>query len=532
MIDGIDKLLKQAPMVERLIYSAFEIQIEKEMPNSYVKILSRIKSPESIAAKIQKKREQAPNCKYDVASLTDIIGFRLVCHFQTDIEKTVRMLASMIKEKNVFKALHEPARLYTTAAPIQSVLRTVVDSIFRSQGLDFESQDKDSRYTSLHITCTLMQVEFPPIEIQVRNVFEDAWSSIEHASKYKGRAVSNTVTRHLTVLATLIQSCVEYTEAIRADMEDGGVDQSGTVKPLITYQDDLAQFPHSVKQLFGWIMEMREGDKHREILERIAEVRREDDGTVLGNQELLYFLEMEEALSQLKLNNLAAAQSLYEAIGPKYPRRAMVPYRLSDVFKLKNEFSEALEYLRKSESLLAADQVGSSRTEQSWIKTWLPLKKAYFLWRTGDVNSAYSELSEAYEAFPKSVDQEIARKYFSSVIYYALESEKAVAKINPARFELYVQQMRTFGMDSIETALPEEVDTYAWVCHHLGIEKEAERAILEVLSCVHSKGAPSNVAMFDHKGKQWAISTQDLSSLHEHLREILTPPRGNSPVSG
>ena len=79
-------------------------RIGSELPDTYVRIISRIKTAESIIAKIDKKRQEKRRGGgggiYGLKDITDIVGLRLVCHFQSDIEKAVRVLVTMIKTRN------------------------------------------------------------------------------------------------------------------------------------------------------------------------------------------------------------------------------------------------------------------------------------------------------------------------------------------------------------------------------------------------------------------------------------------------
>ena len=512
----IDALLREADFVHRSVDNHLHFCITRDLPRSYIKLMSRIKSRDSIVEKLARKSADRAS-PLTARDLHDLVGFRLVCHFQADVSDSVRVIMRMIKEKQGLSCLAEPPILYTTNAPHQNVLSSALDSIFQEHGVKLIHETKTSRYTSLHLIGGVTNFEkFPPIEIQLRNVFEEAWSSIEHASNYK-RPASKTVTRHLGVLQSMVQCCVEYAEAIRQDMDDGGIDQSASIKPL-TYQEDIAQFPKPIQDLLNRVMDMREAEKHQEILERITEFLQVD--TTI-QEDPLYFVRMEEALSYLKLNDLSAAQSLYENIALKYPRRAMVAFRLSDVFKLKNEYATALEYSRKAIELLSLYRQGSSRLERDWISKYVPLKNAYYLWRLGDVVAAHRDLSQAYEILGENGDEGLRRKYFSSLIYYALEVALSEKTLDARHFSGYLAQMRSFGMDSIKTAVPEEVDTYAWVCHHLGLSDEAKRAILEVLSCLQASD-PALGPMFVHKGKHWGITYSDVATIHEHIRIILS----------
>ena len=109
-------------------------------------IKSRLKSPESIVEKLQRK-----NIPMDVASieknLFDIAGVRVICAFQEDIY----MLAdSLAKQDDV----------------------------------------KDNGYRSLHLIVEipiflLNEKRFMKVEVQLRTIAMDFWASLEHKIRYK-----------------------------------------------------------------------------------------------------------------------------------------------------------------------------------------------------------------------------------------------------------------------------------------------------------------------------------------------------------
>ena len=312
---------------------------------------------------------------------------------------------------------------------------------------------------------------------------------------------------------------MEYAEAIREDMDDSGTDETAGVKALLKYDKELEKFPKATQQLLRWITKERKKDNHQEIIARLLDVRKRPEKYNLSDPEVRYFVDMEEALSQLKMNYLIQAQQLYEDLLVRYPKRAMIAFRLSDVYKLRNEYPKALEYARTAETLLK--EKGSSKSEVEWITESLPLKKAYYLWRANDSKGAHAELSKAYRGLPKNASEDLRRKYFSSLIYYALEVAVSEKKIDQKELRGYIDEMKAFKMDSIVTALPEEVDTYGWACFHAGLAGEAQRAIREVLHCVSPKSLTSNTPVFLHKGNERPISLSDLGTFYEHVGLIL-----------
>ncbi len=121
-------------------------------------IKSRVKSFESIGAKLEKKQVDITpeNARKHVH---DISGIRVSCSFVSDIFKIKEMLES----QNDLKILREK---------------------------DYVTHPKPNGYRSLHLLCEVPifltnRVERIVVEIQIRTVAMDFWASLEHKIYYK-----------------------------------------------------------------------------------------------------------------------------------------------------------------------------------------------------------------------------------------------------------------------------------------------------------------------------------------------------------
>ncbi len=117
-------------------------------------IQSRIKSPESIIDKLQRKQ-------YPLEKLNDIAGLRVICHYINDIQYISQLLI-----------MH--------------------DDIILVKKMNYIDYPKDTGYRSLHLV-----LEVPvylksgkmklPVEIQMRTIAMDFWASLEHEILYKNK---------------------------------------------------------------------------------------------------------------------------------------------------------------------------------------------------------------------------------------------------------------------------------------------------------------------------------------------------------
>lgn len=122
-------------------------------------IQTRIKSPESIIDKLQRK--QYPLERQSLEKLNDIAGLRVICHYINDIQYISQLLI-----------MH--------------------DDIILVKKMNYIDYPKDTGYRSLHL-----MLEVPvylksgkmklPVEIQMRTIAMDFWASLEHEILYKNK---------------------------------------------------------------------------------------------------------------------------------------------------------------------------------------------------------------------------------------------------------------------------------------------------------------------------------------------------------
>lgn len=141
-------------------------------------VKSRIKSPDSIAKKLEKKHIPVT---FDgmIENLHDIAGVRVICPYIADIY-TVRDI--LLKQPDL----------------------TLLEEH------DYIENPKESGYRSLHIVVSIPiyltdSVQNVKVEIQLRTIAMDFWASLEHELHYKNEAkVPDSVRRELFRVAETI----------------------------------------------------------------------------------------------------------------------------------------------------------------------------------------------------------------------------------------------------------------------------------------------------------------------------------------
>ena len=151
---------RQAIKVMKMKLESIDDELKCENGYSPIhNIQSRIKSPESIIDKLQRK--QYPLERQSLEKLNDIAGLRVICHYINDIQYISQLLI-----------MH--------------------DDIILVKKMNYIDYPKDKGYRSLHLV-----LEVPvylksgkmklPVEIQMRTIAMDFWASLEHEILYKNK---------------------------------------------------------------------------------------------------------------------------------------------------------------------------------------------------------------------------------------------------------------------------------------------------------------------------------------------------------
>lgn len=151
---------RQAIKVMKMKLESIDDELKCENGYSPIhNIQSRIKSPESIIDKLQRK--QYPLERQSLEKLNDIAGLRVICHYINDIQYISQLLI-----------MH--------------------DDIVLVKKMNYIDYPKDTGYRSLHLV-----LEVPvylksgkmklPVEIQMRTIAMDFWASLEHEILYKNK---------------------------------------------------------------------------------------------------------------------------------------------------------------------------------------------------------------------------------------------------------------------------------------------------------------------------------------------------------
>ena len=157
-----DAMLLKYKFAKTKLEADLEILLkEYEYKNEYnpvEHIKSRLKSERSILKKLEEKGYEK-NVENIKKHIHDIVGFRIVCSFLSDVYDIV----GIIKNSKTFKIINES---------------------------DYIANPKDTGYTSYHLNVLVPvhleeKLEYIEAEIQIRTVAMDFWASLDHKLQYK-----------------------------------------------------------------------------------------------------------------------------------------------------------------------------------------------------------------------------------------------------------------------------------------------------------------------------------------------------------
>ena len=183
--------------------------VHKYNPIEHIK--TRIKSPESIVKKLKRYGYES-TIENMVKYVNDIAGVRLICSFTSDIYR----LAEMIGNQSDLKVLSIK---------------------------DYIKNPKPSGYKSYHMIVSVPiylsnSVADTKVEIQIRTIAMDFWSSLEHKIYYKfeGNApdyISRDLKECARMTAELDDKMLLLNEAIQKCIEEEASREAGLIEDVV-----------------------------------------------------------------------------------------------------------------------------------------------------------------------------------------------------------------------------------------------------------------------------------------------------------
>lgn len=168
-----DSAIKNVKTQLSIFDNEFRVKFQRNPIHS---MESRLKSPQSIVGKLQKKGFPI-TIQSAKKNLNDIAGMRVICYYINDIYTIVDLIL-----------MHDDYQVINIK--------------------DYIRNPKPSGYRSFHMSIKVPVYlangkEYVPVEIQIRTIAMDFWASVEHQLKYK---TSSSIT---TDISNQLKECAE-----------------------------------------------------------------------------------------------------------------------------------------------------------------------------------------------------------------------------------------------------------------------------------------------------------------------------------
>ena len=212
----------------------------------------RIKNPEHLLAKIIRKKLAKPELDFQTTTyedlITDLIGIRTLHLFKHEWREIHDFI-------NGTWELYEPPVAYVREGDPPELLTS-----FRDAGC--EVKDHPFGYRSLHyVVKSQPDKKVRLAEIQVRTIFEEGWSEIDHRVRYPLHSSNPFLAHFLTIFNRLAGSADEmgtFVQALSVHFREQAVEVAGI----------QARMEESEQEVHGAVSRLKISEKERSALQK------------------------------------------------------------------------------------------------------------------------------------------------------------------------------------------------------------------------------------------------------------------------
>lgn len=439
---------------------------------------ARIKSADSSFLKFKRKQRDDPQ------TITDWIGFRVLCLFHQDIKPTYEFILDLLlngrQDELDTKLLFEINEiiLFNMGEKDHTELNNSLHTSFSNRNihitekktekteiaysshkestkptsLSFKTEDRDNGYQSIHLVFTVHGDDIQPLkcEIQLRTLLQDVWGELEHTLSYKKGKIHPHISKSFELLSKELKAKDELISQLRNIRDEQAAllsyqyTNSGPSKWLgyptsfLTAAfptDDLQNLYKAYQEIcrkHAGSTQMREWVSQAEsALKDIIDATNEhaqkniNDGNILttSTSPLNYFIAMETAFIDFSMGDLIECEKKYRKIlETDFGKEHWPPY-----FRI-GEVSLALE--RVEDALVAFDQCERKQSETTGTDLevidhyYSKIGLAYSYWSLGKdfLPIVIKIIKSAKETISTStIDTNTSLGLSNSLCYYHLE---------------------------------------------------------------------------------------------------------------
>lgn len=288
--DKLQKIGIEYQKIVPFLSSTADFIVHTLQPNPFVhSVRWRLKDPEHLLEKIVRKRA-AKSAKYkDIDEMnfhkkvTDLIGVRVLHLFKYEWEPIHQFILSKWKPT-------EPVIAY-----IRKGDNTEFTSIDGNQ--DFSIEEHEAGYRSLHYLIELAPTKQNTIaELQVRTLFEEGWSEIDHKVRYPNFSNNELVSYFLNVFNRLAGSADEmgsFVDSLVQQIKE----YEGTIVESTKKKNEAL---NKAEELISMLENEKEKGNKRD--ETIADLRSQLDSLRLSSIDQMYTAD--------QLRNISAGKAI------------------------------------------------------------------------------------------------------------------------------------------------------------------------------------------------------------------------------
>lgn len=190
------------------------------------KIEGRLKDREECVKKFTRKYRgglESSSTPYEIKShITDLIGLRIVCLYEDEIDA-------------VKKLIHGHFKVLSVTDKIAQIEGTENSFGYKGLHLDLKLNDDRLGFPEYGVYGSI------PFELQIRTVVQDSWSILDHKIKYK-KSIPGQLKRRINTLAALFELAdrefrevrdATLAEIEKAEAEDGDLDDPKVQEPVV-----------------------------------------------------------------------------------------------------------------------------------------------------------------------------------------------------------------------------------------------------------------------------------------------------------
>lgn len=397
-------------------------------------IRNRVKSPERILNKIGEKRKDPKKWGYGPKDITDAAGIRIITLFQNDIPNVVKSLIELHDRQPQYaefpfarNGLKEIAVYSNRPDGDPLSIEPKIREIARAAGYENLLQPPthpETGYSSVHFVVDIDVHESAqtrvPMEIQVRDIFEEAWGEIDHKLRYKPDGTWRQYDdpfvqlwlRNLNALKTHCDGCSQHAWIIKERplseaerMHSDEAKQVESPQEAIQFLTDVVDDPKMqrlIHETYGLRARADLSSDRFARKEMFAQTERAFDALIrstnlYSNQMLAngrtvgFYLTLEKAFcqySQREPEAVDTAIATYTEMLDKNSNDPVIHYRLASALGLKGERERNPDIVERSIELFQRAQflIGKSTDidEKHWIRSAIPRNTGYDKWLQAD----------------------------------------------------------------------------------------------------------------------------------------------------